>query len=174
VHVSRHNFPSLLWLCCLPLAPDFEALMDQMDVDTTTPPSSSSKRSPTSCPTSSSSAEKRAKLILPEPQLISLNHRMKRRSDVWQVFVNKAEYDESRWRDLLSDVLMCLTKELASTDMKGSVIVSPNLDGADEFVNRFEKEVFEEWKVGVREGVENNDWTRLIAHRTTRFPLISI
>lgn len=93
---------------------------------------------------------------------------------MWQVFVNKAEYDESRWRDLLSDVLMCLTKELASTDMKGSVIVPLTPHGAHEFVNRFKKEVFEEWKVGVREGVENNDWTRLIAHRTTRFPLISI
>ena len=101
---------------------------------------------------------------------------MKRRSDrmLWPTIINKAEYDESWWRDLLWDVLMYLTEELASTDMKGSVIVSPNLDGADEFVNRFEKEVFEEWKVGVREGVENNDWTRLIAHRTTRFPLISI
>jgi hypothetical protein len=151
--------------------------MDQMDVDTpTTPPSSGSKRSPTSCPTSSS-AEKRAKLILPEPQLTPLNDKMKRRSDrmQWQLLVNKAEYDESMWLDLLSTVLIHLTGALASTNMKGSVIASwQNFDGAEEFVKCFNNEVFEEWKVGVREGVENNDWTRLIAHRTTGFPFISI
>ena len=115
-------------------------------------------RSPTSCPTSSS-AEKRAKLILPEPQLTPLNDKMKRRSDrmQWQLLVNKAEYDESMWLDLLPTVLTHLTGALASTNMKGSVIASQNFDGAEEFVKCFNNEVFEEWKVGVREGVENND-----------------
>ena len=149
------------------LAPDFEALMDQMEVDTPTrPPASSSKRSPTS-----SSAKKRAKHILPEPQLTALNDKMKRMSDrkQWQVLVNNAECDDSVWWALLLQVLMHLTGALASTNMKGSVITSPNFDGADEFVKCFNNEVFEEWKVGVREGVGDNDWTRLIAQRTTGF-----
>jgi hypothetical protein len=139
-------------------------------IDTPTRPSASgSKRSPTSSLTSSS-VKKRAKHILPEPQLTALNDKMKRMSDrkEWQVLINKAECDDSVWLALLSEVLMHLTGALASTNMKGRVITSPNFDGADEFVKCFNNEVFEEWKVGVREGVGNNDWT-LIAQRTTGF-----
>ena len=147
-----------------------------MDVDThATPPSFGSKRSPTSFSTSSS-AEKRAKLILPELQLTLLKNKMKHMLDMrfWQNHLNKAEHDDSVWLYLLSDVLDVLTVALASTNLKGSIITSMNFDGAEEFVKRFNNEVFEEWKAGVREGVENNDWGRLISHRMTSFPLISI
>ena len=92
----------------------------------------------------------------------------------WQNHLNKAEHDDSKWLDLLSDVLIVLMRALASTNLKGSIITSPNFDGAEEFVKHFNNEVFEEWKVGVREGVENNNWGRLISHRMTSFPLISI
>lgn len=147
-----------------------------MDVDThTIPPSSGLKHSPTSFHTSSS-AEKHAKLILPELQLTLLSNKMKHRSDMgfWQNHLNKAEHDDSVWLYLLSVVLEALTGAMASTNLKGSIITSPNFDGAEEFVKRFNNEVFEEWKVGVREGVENNDWGRLISHHMTSFPLISI
>ena len=147
-----------------------------MDVDThATPPSFGSKRSPTSFSTSSS-AEKRAKLILPELQLTLLKNKMKHMSDMrfWQNHLNKVKHDDSVWLYLLSDVLDVLTGALASTNLKGNIIKSPNFDGAEELVKRFNNEVFEEWKAGVREGVENNDWGRLISHRMTSFPLISI
>ena len=147
-----------------------------MDVDThATPPSFGSKRSPTSFSTSSS-AEKRAKLILPELQLTLLKNKMKHMSDMrfWQNHLNKAKHDDSVWLYLLSEVLEVLTGALASTNLKGSIITSPGSHGAEEFVKHFNNEVFEEWKAGVREGVENNDWGRLISHRMTSFPLISI
>jgi hypothetical protein len=55
---------------------------------------------------------------------------------------------------------MHLTGELASTNTKGSVIASLNLEGADEFVKGFNNDVFKEWNVGMREGsVGNNHWT---------------
>ena len=147
-----------------------------MDVDThATPPSFGLKHSPTSF-SMSSSAEKRAKLILPELQLTLLKNKMKHMSDMrfWQNRLNKVEHDDSVWLDLLSDILEVLMGKLAFTNLKGSIITSPGFHGAEEFVKRFNNEVFEEWKVGVREGVENNDWGCLISHRMTSFPLISI
>ena len=92
----------------------------------------------------------------------------------WQNHLNKAEHDDSVWLYLLSEVLEVLMGALASTNLKGSIITSPGSHGAEEFVKHFNNEVFEEWKAGVREGVENNDWGRLISHRMTSFPLISI
>src|SRR5882724_5671053 len=37
----------------------------------------------------------------------------------------------------------------------------------------FLMEQLEQWKAGVQNGVEKNDWTDLIVHRTSRLPLIS-
>ena len=87
---------------------------------------------------------------------------MKCKSDrkKWQILVKEAGDDDSLWWDLLSDVLVHLTGELASTNMKGSVIASLNLEGADKFVKGFNNDVFKEWNVGMREGsVGNNLWT---------------
>lgn len=80
--------------------------------------------------------------------------------------VEKAEVDDSLWRDLLSDILMHLTLELASTNMKGSVIANPDLERADDIVKSFNEDELEQWKVGVRNGVKKNDWIDLLARRT--------
>jgi hypothetical protein len=55
---------------------------------------------------------------------------------------------------------------LAATDAKSSVIAAPNSPDAEAIVNSFNEKELGEWKVGVRRGVETNDWTGLIKHRT--------
>jgi hypothetical protein len=40
------------------------------------------------------------------------------------------------------------------------------LQGATDTVKSFNTNELEEWETGVRNGVENHDWTGLIAHRT--------
>jgi hypothetical protein len=158
---------SLLWLCCLPLD------MNQMNVDPLTSPSSSSSKRLATSPLTSSSAGKRPRILLPDAQLTALNHNMKGKSKSrkWQVFLKEARDNNSLWLDLLSEILSRLTAELAFTNMKGSVIASPNFERADDIVKSFNEDELEQWKVGVRNGVEKNDWLDLIAHRTLHFGL---
>jgi hypothetical protein len=142
--------------------------MNQMDVDPlTSPPASSSKR-PAASPPPSSFADKRLKMLLPDAQLSTLAYNMKQRSDrkKWRISVEEAEVDDSLWRDILSDILMYLTSELASTNMKGSVIAGVDPRRADDIVQSFNEDQLEQWKVGVRNGVKNNDWIDLLARRT--------
>jgi hypothetical protein len=60
-----------------------------------------------------------------------------------------------RWRMLISDVLIHLVRELDKSNMK---------DSFNRF-NRLDDDGLTEWKAGVRDGVEKNDWTALIVHR---------
>ncbi|KAF8240638.1 hypothetical protein L208DRAFT_1384042 [Tricholoma matsutake] len=143
-----------------------------MNVDPlTSPPASSSKRPPAS-PPASSFADKRVKILLPDAQLSTLCFNMKLKSDrkEWRNIVEKAEVDDSLWRDLLSDILMHLTLELASTNMKGSVIANPALERADDIVKSFNEDELEQWKVGVRNGVKKNDWIDLLARPELKIP----
>lgn len=82
----------------------------------------------------------------------------------WQGRMGMAVDDKSQWQDLFSDVLIRITRELAVTSMKDSVI-SPKHEQADDIVKNFNDGELEEWKVAVRKGVEENDWTDLIGHR---------
>ena len=84
-----------------------------------------------------------------------------KRTRKWQIST-----DDSLWRDILSDVLVGLTLELASTNMKGSVEIL-TLKRADEIMKSFNEDELEAWKVGVRNGVKKNDWTDLLARRTS-------
>jgi hypothetical protein len=133
-----------------------------MDVESSTSPSK--KRS--SSPPAASSATKRVRVALPEAQLTVLNGNMQDLSKrlFWQGRMGMAVDDKSQWQDLFSDVLIRITRELAVTSMKDSVI-SPKHEQADDIVKNFNDGELEEWKVAVRKGVEENDWTDLIGHR---------
>jgi hypothetical protein len=157
---------SLLWLCASLLLT--QTLMNQMDVDPPISLPSSRPKRPAASPPASSSADKRAKILLPDAQLTTLNDEMKKGShgQMWQLRLQSAENDESMLRVLLRDVLWYLTRELASTNMKGSVIVNLTLERANDIVRSFNEDELEQWKVGVRNGVEKNDWIDLIVHRT--------
>ena len=138
--------------------------MNQMDVDSTTPlPPYSSKR-PAASPLASSSADKRAKILLPDGQLATLSSNMNKRR--WQILVDEAEADNFLWWDILSDVLYHLTRELASTNMKDSVIANLTLERAGDIVKSLNEDELEQWKVGVWKGVKRNDWNDLLARRT--------
>ena len=145
---------------------DFSLLQRMTQMDVNTPPASSSKR-PAASPPAFSSADKRIKILLPEAQLNTLCVDMKKKSDMkkWRILVEEAKDDE-RWMNLLSDILMHLTRELASTNMKGSVIANLTLEGAEEMVNSFNEDELEQWRVGVRNGIKSNDWLDLLECRT--------
>jgi hypothetical protein len=48
----------------------------------------------------------------------------------WDLRIEMAKHDDSLCQQLISDVLMCLTGELAATDGKSSVIAEPNFTDA--------------------------------------------
>ena len=137
-----------------------------MDVDPTTPKASSGLKRLADFSPASSSTGKRAK-ILPDEQLTTLSSHMNtiayRRN--WEISVDNA--DDPLWPGRLADVLMDLTRELAGTDMRNSVISNMTLEGADDIVKSFNKDQFEEWKVGLRNGVKSKNWIDLVARRTS-------
>ncbi|KIL67286.1 hypothetical protein M378DRAFT_9526 [Amanita muscaria Koide BX008] len=132
-----------------------------MDVDPATPVASSSLKRPADFP-ASSSADKRAKTLLPHEQLTTISSNMDEVSSrkLWKTFVDRAVADDSGslWPDILSAVLMHLHVEFRSTNMKGA-----NIKGAYDIVKSFNKDELEAWKVGVRNGVERKDWNDLLA-----------
>jgi hypothetical protein len=133
-------------------------MTDKMEVDNVevVPASSSGTVS-----ASSSSSEK---LDLTELGLDELNDKMERRCRFYHI--EQAEADPSLWQLLISSVLVILAEELATSKMKDSFIASLSHSGADDIVNGLDNKGLEELKAGVRDGMENNDWSALIAHRT--------
>jgi hypothetical protein len=98
----------------------------------------------------------------------ALNNSIKNYRDdgLWQHRMELADGNASRWQSLISNILTYLAGTLAATDVKGSVIATPTYEVAQDIVNSFNETEFGEWKVGVRRGVETNDWRGLITHRT--------
>jgi hypothetical protein len=133
-------------------------MTDQMEVDIPTP-AISGGLSP------SSSFEK---LDLAKIDLDELNESMKNRCNKqgWGLRIEWAKHDASQWQELILNVFTSLMKALMATDAKSSVIAEPTFTDAEVFVAGFNEKEFEEWKVGVRRGVETNDWTDLMMHRT--------
>ena len=133
-----------------------------MDVDPGSPISSGRERAPTS---PASSANKRLKPVLPTDQLSHLNKTMGiiSRRQRWERRIVDAQNDDSQWRDLVIDVLMCLLLELSTTNLKRSVIA---YDKAESFVHDLTDEELKECVNGVQTGVKENDWEHLIMHRT--------
>ncbi len=130
-------------------------MTDKMDVDIT--PSSSGGIS-----ASSSSSEK---LDLSELDLNAFNDHMKTLCErrFWLNCIELADGDADGWQGLIADVLTNLMEALEGTNMKDRFI---NREDARAFVLRLDDDGLKRWKAGVRDGVEKNDWTALIVHRT--------
>src|SRR5882762_7438970 len=98
----------------------------------------------------------------------ALNQSMQNHCDYrgWDLRIDRAEHNANVWQPLISDVLVCLTATLVATDAKSSFIAEPNDTGAKVIVEGFNEKELEVWKVGVQRGVEMNDWSGLITHRT--------
>ena len=69
------------------------------------------------------------------------------------------------WGDILTDILIHLTLELVSTNMKDNIIANLTLERADDMVKSFNEDELEQWNVGVQNIVKKNDWIDLLARR---------
>ena len=129
---------------------------NKMDVDQNVPTGSKH------LPSASASPKKRVKTI-PPARLTVVNGNMNKLSNaqMWQARSKKAGDDDALWGELAKDVLM----HTSHLDIDYNMIVPQTLEGAERLVKRFKKAEFEQWKAGVRTGVERKDWSDLIAHR---------
>ena len=78
-------------------------------------------------------------------------------------------FQDAKWRVVLSNVLLNLTASLATTELKASVISIPTSDEATKIVESFDDDVLQEWKNGVKKGVNEQDWEDLIHHGAYSF-----
>ena len=129
---------------------------DQMDVDVPAP--SLESLSP------SSSFEK---LDLKGVDLETLNVRMAEYCN--ELNLAMALQFPTNWQLLIVTILSWLTGELSETDIRQSIIVPVTVAGAKNLVKSFTDEELEEWKAGVRRGINSNNWNDLITHRTYFF-----
>jgi hypothetical protein len=143
----------ILWVRPSGVAPDLllTTMTDQMEVDSDILTSSSSGG------ISASSS-----LDITELDLGGLNNRMETfcKGGLWRTRIEIAGDDAGSM--LISDVLTRLVHELGATNMKSSFISSSD---AYAMVGRLDDDKLKEWKAGVQDGVERNDWTALIVHR---------
>ena len=129
---------------------------DQMDVDV---PASSSLE----ILSASSSLEK---MDLENVDLEALAIKMRHHAHLqfWKLRVNTA-VSISDWQPLILVILIYLTRELSETDLKESIITSPSLGSAETLVSCFKDTELEEWKAGIKKGMNDDDWSDLITHR---------
>ncbi|KAF8337861.1 hypothetical protein F5887DRAFT_1284949 [Amanita rubescens] len=80
-------------------------------------------------------------------------------TSLWQKLVGGAEVDDPVWGALLPLVFIQLTRELAVTDMKDSVIPDPSLNYAYEMVRGLNEDELKVWK----DSVKKNNWIDLLA-----------
>ena len=84
---------------------------------------------------------------MPQAQLDDIMNNISHDSALqYHIQVERAGDDKSLWQALLSNVLMQLTKELAAAGKYR--VTAMNLRGAENMVKSFNKNEFEQWKVG--------------------------
>ena len=127
---------------------------DEMDVDQ----SSTSKRPRAASSSPVSFSKKRAKSLLTDAEVRKLNKNMK------SCNFNKSYHIDPELHIPL--VLVVLAEELQSTGQKNCFITPPSYPDAQNIVNEFSEAEMEQWKSGIRKGIENDDWYGLIMHRT--------
>jgi hypothetical protein len=76
--------------------------------------------------------------------------------------------DSNSLQSLHSDVLMQLVLCLSSTAWKDSVPARLDLVGASAILANFTAVKSEDWSAGLQEGLNDNNWERLIAHRASQ------
>jgi hypothetical protein len=138
-----------------------------VDVDMDPPTSSGEKRPSLTPRTSSESSAKRAKLDVPDNQLISINEQMNviSNEDKWPTILENANKNPEQMPRLSSNILVALTGVLSTTDAKDTILAEPTVSQAKSLVQRFDSKELKEWEAGLRKGVNERDWTDLITHR---------
>jgi hypothetical protein len=110
---------------------------------------------------------KRAKLSLPPDQLTTVYNELEKISykKMWSNLFERG--DDSQMEDLMSSVLVVITRLLSRTDLKA--IVLPEVDDDDSAAGvlaDFTADEINQFKDGLRKGVVDKNWADLVAHRT--------
>ena len=90
----------------------------------------------------------------------------------WRTRVKEAEEAKDNdviWWQTHSHILMELIWQLRATDMEGFVIPHPTLREARNLFESFNEEQLVQWKDGVENGIEKDDWSILLVHRAYIF-----
>ena len=132
--------------------------MDQMDVDQLS--TSSLKRPASSSPVVSSSKQREENLLTDDEIT-----RLKKTMASFTTAATPAEFDDFRWTGMLVTIWMVLGSLLQFTSRKDEFISPPAYPSIEDTVKGFSEEELKEWKLCVRNGIDNNDWNGLINHR---------
>ena len=120
-------------------------------------------------PEMSSNTTKRAKLELPPEQLTIINDGMILVSNVFNPSFEKVADDQANLKMLSSYILAHLVQLLSTTSAKASTFQPLTAQQAQGVIDGFNDHELDEWKAGLQKGFQDNDWSGLIAHRTSQF-----
>jgi hypothetical protein len=118
-------------------------------------------------PEMSSNTTKRAKLELPPEQLTIINDGMISTSNVFKQVVDVD--DLQALKRVSSYILAHLVQLLSTTSAKASTFQPLTAQQAQGVIDGFNDHELDEWKAGLQKGFQDNDWSGLIAHRTSQF-----
>jgi Mg/Co/Ni transporter MgtE len=109
---------------------------------------------------------KRAKLSLPPDQLTTVYNELEKTSykKMWSNVFERG--DGSQMEDLMSSVLVVITRLLSRTDLKAIVLPELDDDEAAGVLADFTADEINQFKDGLRKGVVDKNWSDLVAHRT--------
>ena len=107
------------------------------------------------------SVNKCPKLKWSDSQRTNFNNKIKTYSAAFKDKMMDTGDDNSKWRNLFSQVLQLVTVELSKTILQSNVTLVGDIH---KLVTSLEADEIEEWKDAVRKGAEEGDWDQLITH----------
>ena len=108
-----------------------------------------------------SSSAKRIKPPLPDA-VVKFMKRLKGMFNFQELIMMDNEETLREESDL---IIWNLVAGLSNTNMKGSLISCPNLNSAASLFESFTVSEWDLWRDGIRNGVDNDDWSDFIMHR---------
>ena len=127
--------------------------------------SPSGTKRPSMPPQTLPSSSEHAKLDLPPDRMSAIVDAMCEESDLlgWSTLLKNAGDNPQAIRNLMTAVLMCLTQVLSNNGIRR---FGPETADADYFSGDFSEGELEEWKTGLRNGVDMGKWGDLVTYRT--------
>jgi hypothetical protein len=105
-------------------------------------------------------------LVLSRDELSKLNDEMNFLSQLWTI--PKAEEDVDTWNKLTMVAVLQLSLQLSSFTSKRDLFSLPSgPSGAQSFMENLKDDELKEWKEGVRMGMKEGNWEKLVMHRTS-------
>jgi hypothetical protein len=104
-------------------------------------------------------------LVLSQDELSKLNHAMNFQSRLWTI--PKAEEDVDTWNELTTFVIIQLSFQLSSMSKRVLFSLCTDPSEAQRFTEDLKDDELKEWKEGVRMGMKEGNWEKLVMHRTS-------